>query len=391
MENVEKVKILCIVRWGFNAETMAMFYRWFLEKDVDVFLYTMEESYRLHHKNSVSVCPFYIGTWTKTFYLDMNELKRVIRFYEPDIVVHGQETYRPQALMRAELLEKFNLPHVWLVSQNLLTQPETDAERDKEKKCIPLVDGFIACSESVKHRYETVGAKNIITSSVGGISEELFRPCKSKSELQYLKQFYDIPANKFMILYSGRIIKPKGIHIVIKAISELSSDIKQDIVFIITGSDYGGYSNELLKQAKELKIGDNIIFKGKLPLRKDIANMMRVADVFVYPSIPISGWVEQQGVSPIEASMSGTPCIVSNIGGLKDVVTQDTGFLITPEDYTAIADKIELLYNDKEIKNRLGNQAREYAISRYSEHHVATEQLEFVKNCLKTKRLSSKK
>ena len=85
-----------------------------------------------------------------------------------------------------------------------------------------------------------------------------------------------------------------------------------------------------------------VIFLG---FRKDIPEINRCADIAVLPSLR-----EGLGLAGIEALASGVPVVGSNVQGIKDyVIDGKTGYLCSPRDADAFADKIQLL-SDKEAR-----------------------------------------
>jgi len=84
-------------------------------------------------------------------------------------------------------------------------------------------------------------------------------------------------------------------------------------------------------------------------------------DIFVIPSIR-----ESFGVAAVEASSCSIPVIASDIGGLPEVVIDETtGFLVPPRDENAIADRIISLIDDPELRSQMGNEGRKYVKSIY--------------------------
>lgn len=126
--------------------------------------------------------------------------------------------------------------------------------------------------------------------------------------------------------------------------------------YLIVGSPYAGnesHLNELKKQACELDLEKETTFLGELTDPKPAYAAM---DIFVLPSAqpePFGGVV-------MEAMAMGLPVIATNIGGsLDQVVDGATGFLIPPADVEALADKIQLLAGDAELREQFGAAGRE--------------------------------
>ena len=131
----------------------------------------------------------------------------------------------------------------------------------------------------------------------------------------------------------------KNHKVIIEALSKIND---KHYVFLICGkamSNSGTY-DFLKKYAEEKNV--RVIFLG---FRKDIPEINRCADIAVLPSLR-----EGLGLAGIEALASGVPVVGSNVQGIKDyVIDGKTGYLCSPRDADAFADKIQLL-SDKDAR-----------------------------------------
>jgi cellulose synthase/poly-beta-1,6-N-acetylglucosamine synthase-like glycosyltransferase/glycosyltransferase involved in cell wall biosynthesis/O-antigen/teichoic acid export membrane protein len=147
------------------------------------------------------------------------------------------------------------------------------------------------------------------------------------------------------ILYLGRIKAYKSIGTVIQAMSKVV-EINPSATLKIAG--FGEERINLEKLTKKLKLQKSVQFLGKV---NDIekTNLMRSSWLFVYPSTK-----EGFGISSIEASASGTPVIASNVSGLKDSVkNRESGLLVAQDNIDEWANKINLLINDRKLRETL--------------------------------------
>jgi glycosyltransferase involved in cell wall biosynthesis len=119
------------------------------------------------------------------------------------------------------------------------------------------------------------------------------------------------------------------------------------------------YKQELIRLSDELGLNGVLRFLG---FRKDIPQILADSDVFVLTSVqdPFP-WVV------LEAMALGKPVVATDVGGLKEaVVTGETGFLVPPEDETAIADAVCLLLQDKERAHKMGQSGYERVKTSFS-------------------------
>ena len=163
-----------------------------------------------------------------------------------------------------------------------------------------------------------------------------------------------------------KTLEPKyGIEYLIKAIKELEKIVEKEIFEKMEVRIYGkGRLRESLENlTKELRVEEKIKFKGFI-LNSKVPKVINEIDIFVVPSILDS---ESFGVAAVEAMACEVPVIVSDADGIKEVVIDNkTGFIVPKKDYKAIAEKIKILINDRELRKRLGKIGRERVIELYN-------------------------
>jgi len=100
-----------------------------------------------------------------------------------------------------------------------------------------------------------------------------------------------------------------------------------------------------------LSIEDYVKFLG---WRKDVSEILQILDVFVQTSL----W-EGLSLSIMEAMASGKPVIITNIKGNNELVVDGrTGFLVAPNDYDELANRIVAVLKNKKLANNLGTSGR---------------------------------
>lgn len=188
-----------------------------------------------------------------------------------------------------------------------------------------------------------------ITVIPNGIKLERFLDGTSKS----------IEKNGPIILCVGRISEDKGIDCLIRAAQSVVESFPQ-ARFLIVGEDYG-YLGKLRALVNNLNIKKSVIFTGRLT-DNQLVDVYRSADVFVLPSE-----LEAFGIVVIEAMASGVPVIVSNCGGMKDIVKDGTnGFLFDVGDARQLAEKIMLFLSDEELRTKLASDGKETVMKSYT-------------------------
>ena len=118
---------------------------------------------------------------------------------------------------------------------------------------------------------------------------------------------------------------------------------------------------EAERLAKDLGIADRTVFMGS---RSDIPELLASSQIFVLASRS-----ELFPISILEAMRAGLPIVASNVGGVPEaVINNHSGLLVPTESVNAMAQAIEKLLSDRELRIRLGRAAR----LRFEEHFSST-------------------
>jgi len=163
--------------------------------------------------------------------------------------------------------------------------------------------------------------------------------------------------NEKIILFMGRLVYEKGIQNLIAAMPKIL-DRYHDTKLVIAGK--GGMMDELKQEVNALGINEKVYFAGYLN-SNDVKKMYKCADISVFPST-----YEPFGIVAIEAMLSGTPVVVSDIGGLNEIVEHGVnGMKSYAGNPNSLADSIlNLLFDhklcDDVVKNAKAKVKAEY-------------------------------
>ena len=146
--------------------------------------------------------------------------------------------------------------------------------------------------------------------------------------------------NEKIILFMGRLVYEKGIQHLISAMPKILNGY-HDSKLVICGK--GGMLDELQAQVNSMGISNKVYFAGYMH-GKDVQKMYKAADIAVFPST-----YEPFGIVALEAMLSENPIVVSDIGGLNEIVQhRENGMKAYCGNPNSIADSIlELLYDHK--------------------------------------------
>jgi L-malate glycosyltransferase len=149
-----------------------------------------------------------------------------------------------------------------------------------------------------------------------------------------------------------------NIDILVRAFAKLSEKY-HNMKLILIGN--GREEENLKDMCSANKIRDKVIFTGRINF-SEISNYFNMLDVLVNIS-----YYESFGVSVVEGMACEKPVVVTNVGGLKEIVENDTfGSLVEPGDVDGTAAAIERYYLDKELCSRVGKAARAKVIEKYN-------------------------
>ncbi len=171
-------------------------------------------------------------------------------------------------------------------------------------------------------------------------------------------------ANQLLVIgYLGRIVKEKGLHILLQAMSHLPPHIT--LKLIGTGPD----ESELHALARRIGMSERVEFLGPIPYH-EVPAALNAMDLLVLPSLETEFWTELFGRVLIEAMACGLPIVASRSGGIPEVVG-DAALLVPPGDARALAGAIACLCSDAALRCQMGQKGRDRALERYDAGVVA--------------------
>ena len=189
---------------------------------------------------------------------------------------------------------------------------------------------------------------------LNGVDVDIFHPvCESeKVELKKSCGF----ARERIIFVASRLVDWKGIDVLIGAVANVFPLI--DAKLLIAGS--GPEKESLVSLVKKYGLSKRVIFLGDLS-REDMPKYLSICDVFVLPS-----YFEAAPNVLLEAMASGCSCVVSDIDGIREVVSDGCALLTRMGDSEDLASKLIDVLRDSSTSKGLSKRARRRIIERYS-------------------------
>ena len=169
--------------------------------------------------------------------------------------------------------------------------------------------------------------------------------------------------NEKIILYVGRLVYEKGIQHLIAAMPKILSNY-HDAKLIIAGR--GGMMDELKAEARNLGLGNKVYFTGYLD-SKQVQKMYKCADVAVFPST-----YEPFGIVALEAMLAGVPTVVSDVGGLNEIVNHGVdGMKSYAGNPNSIADSVTALLYDHQLAANVSKKAKQKVKEQFNWEKIA--------------------
>lgn len=207
-----------------------------------------------------------------------------------------------------------------------------------------------------------------ITVIHNAVDFDRFEKVKESDKYSLRKQF-GFSDSDFIIACVSNLAYWKGQFFLLQAFAEIKNSLPS-LKLLFVGRDTEGFQNQLVAFCRQNGLCESVYFLGE---RRDIPEILRASDIFVFPSI-----TEGLGISLLEAMYMGLPAIASNTEGILEVIEDDKdGILMPAADPRSLASKIGMLLGDDNKIKILGNNARD-KVKKYFSPEGYIQQLESV-------------
>lgn len=209
----------------------------------------------------------------------------------------------------------------------------------------PRLDHIVSVSDAVRNfLVENIGiSKDKVTRIYKGHGLEWYENAKLSSPLP------EAAPETVTVSFSGLIRPVKGVEYLLDAVESLPKELPVRLLLV------GAISEKPMEERvrRLCETDSRFVWTG---FRDDATAIAGKIDVLVMPT------VEREGLSRsvIESMAQGVPAIVSNVGGLPEIVEDGvSGFVVPPRDSRALAGAIETLVKDNALRARFGVAAKE--------------------------------
>jgi glycogen(starch) synthase len=225
---------------------------------------------------------------------------------------------------------------------------------------------IICCSNYMSAHVNSVfGTPNdkIVTIPNGVDPDKFSQPFDKEA----FRRKYASPDEK-LVLYVGRMVYEKGLGVLVEAAHKVLRSINAK--FVLVGE--GHLKDTLSKVVLDEGLAHKLYFTGYLD-DNEVKLLFRTADVCVVPSL-----FEPFGIVCLEAMAAGTPVVVSNTGGLSEIIQHDkNGVKVYPNDPDSLAWGIIRVLTDKPLSERIAAEALRRVKEVYSWRSIAKRTQDF--------------
>lgn len=224
-----------------------------------------------------------------------------------------------------------------------------------EKWTAKYKDKIICVSENDRQlwlKFNVAPAEKLVTIH-NGIDLNMDFLLKDEARRKILGDAFERFKDYQIVGFIGYFYPDKNLATLIKAADLILHAPKlndKKIIFAIIGS--GPQEKDLKYQVSCFKFQERFLFLGALP---EAQKYLKAFDVFTYPSVK-----EGLPYTILQAMAAGTPIIASDVGGIPEMITDNfNGFLIKPQDYEALAEKILQVLENPELAHTFSKNSSE--------------------------------
>lgn len=325
----------------------------------------------LSFEHQVAIATPDIGWIANEFQIVPNESEFLAKFisnYKPDIINSHTFYLTPKVL---EIARKNNIPVVLTLHGDIFGY-WAPKEQGMIKAMAKHLDKIVTvCTQGAQQLVKNGIPKEKVKVIYPGINTTVFNSEKLKKDT--VRKAFQLPEDKFVFIRPARLTNHKGIDVLLDVICHLEKDLRDKIFFWVT-VPATRYKEEEITYGRELfqligarqatnKVKISFIDYSAMPLA------YKATDAFVLSSV--AG--EQFPVSILEAMASGLPVIATDVGGVKEVVSRSTGFLIKPNSPEALANVLKQVLKNNHRMSSIADDAAQLVNEKFTLGRMANE------------------
>jgi teichuronic acid biosynthesis glycosyltransferase TuaC len=285
-------------------------------------------------------------------------VRRVIKSFRPEIMHAHRAT--PDGFMGLMLRDRFGLPLlVSLRGSDINVRPFLNKGSYRmTKKVISEADRIAAVSEALRAKAETIGSPKLeISVLYNGCDIDKF--AFDSVVRSSIRKKLGIPGQSLVFIFVGHIIRKKGVFDLVQAFGSFNRK-QLDSYLVILGD--GKEKKILVREISKNEMHRKILIVGTRR-HDEIPAWLSMADILVLPSM-------SEGLPNVilEAMACERAVISTTVGGIPEVIEDGkSGILVAPKNHIALAEAMEKLARDRELRHKVGNAGRAIVIEKFSQ------------------------
>ena len=228
-----------------------------------------------------------------------------------------------------------------------------------ERAAAKRTDFFISVADAMTAQATAAGIgkdKQFVTAYSAIEEDDFLEPISERRKKEFRRK-YEIPEDAIVLITIARLFMLKGHRYIIESAKRLSKRF-DNAVWLFVGD--GNLADHFKKQVRQLGLAERIKFTGLLP-PGEIPLAIQSSDILVHCSL-------REGLARAlpQAMLCGRPAISFDVDGAREVVNENTGRLIEPENIEQLIKACAELIENKELREELGRAGRESVKERFA-------------------------
>ncbi|MEJ2046193.1 MAG: glycosyltransferase family 4 protein [Reinekea sp.] len=189
-----------------------------------------------------------------------------------------------------------------------------------------------------------------------GIDTDRYTPDLAMRNYPY--EAFNIPSNRKIVFFSGHMEPRKGVHIILKSANILVNELNYDDVHFLILGNKPGQEKDFDELLQDPNVRNHVTFGG---YRTDVPKLLKGVSLGMIAS---TGW-DSFPMSSLEIAATEIPLIVSDLPGLNEAITPETGRSFPVGDFVKAAYLLHDLLNDDELRTQMGKAGRKRVVAQH--------------------------